>query len=321
MTQSLGGEGEGEGEKLLISEQKMKIKFTKMQALGNDYIYVDCFKSQDTEYVQNLSGIDLSDLAKKICHRNFGVGSDGLILIAAGKVYKFRMIFYNPDGSEAEMCGNGIRCFARYLYDHSLSKKKVEKIETKAGVIKTEIIKTGVVRQAHHIKVFLIKADIGKPILERKKIPMKGRGNLYINQELKLDGKKVKINSLSLGNPHTVIFVDEFGKDWKTIGAQVENHPIFPKRTNVEFVKILSPRNIRLKIWERGVGETQASGTGACAATVAGVLNNKLERKLKAEFDHGELQIEWNAVNDHLYMIGPAVETFSGVFEYESSPK
>jgi len=289
----------------------MKIKFTKMQALGNDYIYVDCFKSQDTEYVQNLSGIDLSDLAKKICHRHFGVGSDGLILIAPGKVCKFKMIFYNPDGSEAEMCGNGIRCFARYLYDHGLSKKKVEKIETKAGVIKTEIIKTG--------EVFLIKADIGKPILERKKIPMKGRGDVCINQELKLDGKKVRINSLSLGNPHTVIFVDEFGKDWKTIGSQVENHPIFPKRTNVEFVKILSPKNIRLKIWERGVGETLASGTGACAATVVGVLNNKLERKLKAEFDHGELQIEWNEKNDHLYMIGPVVETFSGTFNYIKS--
>jgi diaminopimelate epimerase len=223
------------------------------------------------------------------------------------------MIFYNPDGSEAEMCGNGIRCFARYLYDHGLSKNKVQKIETKAGVIKTEIIKTG--------EVFLIKADIGKPILEREKIPMKGRRILCINQELKLNGRKVRINSLSLGNPHTVIFVDDFGKDWKTIGAQVENHPIFPKRTNVEFVKILSPKNIRLKIWERGVGETKASGTGACAATVAGVLNHKLDRKVKAEFDHGELQIEWNTENDHLYMIGPAVETFSGVFEYEFSPK
>jgi diaminopimelate epimerase len=282
----------------------MKIKFTKMQALGNDYIYVECFK-------QNLSGIDLSDLAKKICHRNFGVGSDGLILIAPGKVCRFKMIFYNPDGSEAEMCGNGIRCFARYLYDHGLSKKKVQKIETKAGVIKTEIIKTG--------ELFLIKADIGKPILERKKIPMKGEGVFCINQELKLAGKKVRINSLSLGNPHTVIFVDEFGKDWKRVGSLVENHPIFPKRTNVEFVKILSPKKIRLKIWERGVGETKASGTGACAAIVAGVLNHKLERKVKAEFDYGELQIEWNAENGHLYMIGPAVETFSGTFNYIKS--
>jgi diaminopimelate epimerase len=305
----------------------MKIKFTKMQALGNDYIYVDSLK-------QNLSRIDLGDLAKKICHRHFGAGSDGLILIAPGKVCKFRMIFYNPDGSEAEMCGNGIRCFARYLYDHGLSKNKVQKIETRAGVIKTEIIKTGMVRpferlravsevepQAHHNKVFLIKADIGKPILERKKIPMKGKGIFCMNQELKLDGKKVRINSLSLGNPHTVIFVDKLGEDWKKIGSQVENHPIFPKRTNVEFVKILSPKKIQLKIWERGVGETKASGTGACAATVAGVLNNKLERKLKAGFDHGELQIEWNAENDHLYMTGPAVEVFSGIFDYLKTPK
>ena len=306
----------------------MKIKFTKMQALGNDYIYVDYFK-------QNLSGIDLNNLARKICDRHFGVGSDGLILIAPGKICKFRMIFHNPDGSEAEMCGNGIRCFARYLYDHGLSKKKVQNIETKAGVITTQIIKTGMVRQAHHIKEFLIKADIGKPILERKRIPMKDKGlvltfvpkdsvrgkarpegDICINQELKLNGRKVRINSLSLGNPHTVIFVDEFRNDWKEIGSLVENHPIFPKRTNVEFVKILNPKNIRLKIWERGVGETKASGTGACAATVAGVLNHKLDRRVKAEFDYGEIQIEWNEKDGHLYMIGPAVETFSGIFNY-----
>jgi diaminopimelate epimerase len=279
----------------------VKIIFTKMQALGNDYIYVDCFR-------QNLSGINLSDLAKKICHRHFGVGSDGLILVAPGKVCKFRMIFYNPDGSEAEMCGNGIRCFARYLYDQGLSKKKVQEIETKAGVIKTEIIKT--------TKDFLVKADIGKPILERKEIPMKGKGKFCINEELKLDGRKIRINSISLGNPHTVIFVGEFGKVWREIGSQVENHPIFPKRTNVEFVKILSPKSIRLKIWERGVGETKASGTGACAATVAGVLDKKLDRKVRAEFDYGELQIEWDGENDHLYMTGPAVETFSGTFNY-----
>ncbi len=279
----------------------MKIKFTKMQALGNDYIYVDCFK-------QNLSGINSSDLAKKISHRHFGVGSDGLILIAPGKVCKFRMIFYNPDGTEAEMCGNGIRCFARYLYDHGLSKRKIQNIETKAGVIETEITKAE--------KDFIIKADIGKPILERKKIPMKGKGDFCINQELKLNGQKVRINCISLGNPHTVIFVDEFEKNWKRIGSQVENHPIFPKRTNVEFTKILNRKSVRLKIWERGAGETLASGTGACAATVAGVMNNKLDRKVKAEFDHGKLQIEWDEENDRLFMIGPAVETFSGVFNY-----
>ena len=279
----------------------MKIKFTKMQALGNDYIYVDCFR-------QNLSGIEMGDLAKEICDRHFGVGSDGLILVAPGKTHRFRMIFYNPDGSEAEMCGNGIRCFARYLYDHGLSKRKTQEIETKAGVIKTQIIKTG--------DDFVVKADIGRPILERKKIPMKGKGDLCINQELKVNGKKVRINTISLGNPHTVILVNEFGKDWKKIGSLVENHPIFPRRTNVEFVKVLDRKNIRLKIWERGVGETLASGTGACAATVTGVLNNKLDPKVKAQFDHGELYVEWNEENDHLYMIGPAVEIFSGVFEY-----
>ncbi len=279
----------------------MKIKFTKMQALGNDYIYVDCFR-------QNLSRVNLSDLAKKISDRHFGVGSDGLILIAPGKVCKFRMIFYNPDGSEAEMCGNGIRCFVRYLYDRGLSKRKTQGIETKAGVIKTEIIKTS--------RDFIVKADIGRPILERKKIPMKGKGDLCINRELRINGKKVRINSISLGNPHTVIFVNEFGKDWKKIGSQVENHPIFPRRTNVEFVKIVNRKNIRLKIWERGVGETLASGTGACAATVTGVLNNKLDPKVKAQFDHGQLQIEWNEENDHLFMIGPAVEIFSGTFNY-----
>ena len=283
----------------------MKIKFTKMQALGNDYIYVDCFR-------QNLSRVNLSDLAKKICDRHFGVGSDGLILVAPGRTHRFRMIFYNPDGSEAEMCGNGIRCFARYLYDHGLSKRKVQNIETEAGVIRTEITKAE--------KDFVIKADIGRPILERKKIPMKGKGDLCINQELKLDGKKVRINTISLGNPHTVMFVNEFAKDWKKIGSQVENHPIFPRRTNVEFAKILDRKDIRLKIWERGVGETLASGTGACAATVAGVLNNKLDPKVKAEFDHGELYIEWNEENDHLYMIGPAVETYSGVFDYVPRP-
>ena len=282
----------------------MKIKFTKMQALGNDYIYVDCLK-------QNLAGINLNDLAKKICHRHFGVGSDGLILIAPGKVWKFRMVFYNPDGSEAEMCGNGIRCFARYLYDHGLSKRKIQNIETKAGIIKTHIIKTG--------RDFVVKADIGRPILERRKIPMKGRGDRCISRELKFDGKKVRINCVSLGNPHTVIFVNEFGKDWQKIGSQVEKHPIFPRRTNVEFAKILDRKNIRLKIWERGVGETLASGTGACAATVAGVLNNKLDPKVRAKFDHGELLVEWNEENDHLFMIGPAVEIFSGIFDYIKS--
>jgi diaminopimelate epimerase len=280
----------------------MNIKFTKMQALGNDYIYIDGFK-------QKLNRLDLSDLAVKICDRHFGVGSDGLILVARGKSHRFRMIFYNPDGSEAEMCGNGIRCFARFLYEEGLSKSRIQEIETKAGIIHTEILRTE--------DSFLICTDIGKPILERNKIPVRGKGKACIHENLYLDGRKVGITSLSLGNPHTLIFVKEFDPDWREIGQQVENHPNFPRRTNVEFVKVLNRRKIQLKIWERGVGETLASGTGASAATVAGVLNNKLDRNVTAIFDKGKLMIEWKRENDHLYITGPAISVFSGSYSYK----
>ncbi len=279
----------------------MKIKFTKMHALGNDYIYVDCFK-------QKLNKADLPELAKKICDRHFGVGSDGLILVVPGKSHKFRMVFYNPDGSEAEMCGNGIRCFARFLYDQGLSKSRVQDIETKAGIIHTEIIKPG--------QTFMIRTDIGKPILEREKIPVKGKGKFCINESLKMNGRKVQFTSMSLGNPHTLVFVKEFEPNWKEIGKAVENHPIFPRRTNVEFAKILSRSRIQMKIWERGVGETLASGTGASAATVAGVLKRKLERKVTAFFDNGKLGIEWREQDDHLYITGPAIRVFDGMYDY-----
>ncbi len=279
----------------------MKIKFTKLQALGNDYLYVDDFRNK-------LPRTILSDLAIKICDRHFGVGADGLILVVPGRNHRFRMVFYNPDGTEAEMCGNGIRCFARFLYEQGLSQSRLQMIETKAGVIHTEIKKTG--------EDFLIRADIGKPILKRKRIPVKGRGEFCINQKLKLKGRSVKITSISLGNPHTVIFVRQFSPQWRRIGEMVENHPAFPRRTNVEFAKILSPEKIRMKIWERGAGETLASGTGASAATVAGVLAGKLNRRITAVFDKGELVIEWSEKNEHLYMTGPASFVFSGVFNY-----
>lgn len=279
----------------------MKIEFTKLQALGNDYLYVDCHKHK-------LSKAILPDLAMKMCDRHFGVGADGLILVTSGKAHKFRMLFYNPDGTEAEMCGNGIRCFARFVYEHGLSRSKVQSIETKAGVINTEIIETG--------DDFMIRADIGKPILERKKIPMKGRGRFCIDERLKLGRRNVLITCVSVGNPHTLIFVREFSPEWREIGKQVENHSLFPRRTNVEFVKILSPKRMRLKIWERGVGETLASGTGASAATVAGVLARKLHRKVTALFDRGELLIEWNDKDGHLYMTGPATKVFWGTYDF-----
>jgi diaminopimelate epimerase len=284
-----------------FQELEMKIRFTKLQALGNDYLYVDDFKHR-------IARRTLPDLAREICNRHFGVGADGLILIAPGKRHKFRMVFYNPDGTEAEMCGNGIRCFARFLYQQGLSRNKYQSIETKAGVIKTELMKKS--------NEFMVKADIGKPILERNRIPIKGRGKFCIDESLKLDGKTVRITCVSLGNPHTLIFVKEFSPRWRKIGEMVENHPLFPRRTNVEFVKVLSPGKIRLKIWERGAGETLASGTGASAATVAGVLTGKLKRKVKAFFDEGSLSIEWRERDDHLFMTGPAVRVFSGEYDY-----
>ncbi len=272
-----------------------------MQALGNDYLYVDCFK-------QKLSKALLPDLAKKICDRHFGVGADGLILVKPGRTNKFRMVFYNPDGTEAEMCGNGIRCFARFLYEHGLSKRRRQEVETKAGTIQTEILTTD--------RDFLIRADIGRPILEREKIPVKGNRRFCIDETLNLGGQKLKVTSLSLGNPHTVIFVKEFDPRWQEIGRMVERDPLFPRRTNVEFVKVLSPKKIRLKIWERGVGVTLASGTGASAATVAGVLAQKLNRKVTALFDRGDLKIEWDLKDDHLYITGPATSVFSGIYDY-----
>jgi diaminopimelate epimerase len=281
----------------------MKIRFTKMQALGNDYLYVDCFR-------QSLAGVDLSELARRICDRHFGVGADGLILVSPGRRHRFRMIFYNPDGTEAEMCGNGIRCFARFLHDSHLSRARRQKIETKAGVIKTEIVRAA-------DQDFLVRADIGKPILDRRKIPVKGKGRFCIGEKLKLKRGSVKITSISLGNPHTVILVKEFSPRWREIGRMVENHPAFPRKTNVEFARILNPGRIKLKIWERAAGETLASGTGASAATVAGVLAGKLNRRVKASFDNrGELLIEWNEENDRLYMTGPATSVFSGVYAY-----
>ncbi|UCB51753.1 MAG: diaminopimelate epimerase [Candidatus Zixiibacteriota bacterium] len=282
----------------------MKIKFTKMQALGNDYLYVDCFK-------QRLAGVNLSRLAEEICDRHFGVGADGLILVSPGRTHRFRMIFYNPDGTEAEMCGNGIRCFARFVYDTGLSRARKQSIETKAGIIRTEIVEAA-------DDDFLIRADIGKPILDRKKIPVKGRGRFCIGERLKLKRGSVKITSISLGNPHTVILVKEFNPRWREIGRMVENHSAFPRRTNVEFAKVLSPNRIGLKIWERGAGETLASGTGASAATVAGVLAQKLNRRVTALFDRGKLLIEWSEKDDHLYMTGPATSVFSGIYDYRA---
>jgi len=280
----------------------MKIKFTKLQALGNDYIYIDSFR-------QNLADLNLRDLARKITNRHFGVGGDGLIIIRKGRKAPFRMEFYNPDGTPAQMCGNGVRCFARYLYEHGLCRKKEVEIETKGPIIRAEFLKSK--------GELTIRIDMGEPILERKKIPVSGIGKFCINEEIKVQDRKIKITCVSMGNPHTLIFVDRFEDDWQKIGSLVEKHTIFPEKTNVEFVKVLNRKKIQLRVWERSAGETMASGTGASAALVACVLNNKTEREVLAYFQAGCLKVNWDEKSNHIYVIGPTEEVFSGVYEYK----
>lgn len=279
----------------------MKIEFTKMHGLGNDYIFIDCIR-------QNLKGIDFKVLARKICHRNLGIGADGIILILKGQTHPFEIKIYNSDGTRAEMCGNGMRCFAQYLYENGFSKKRKQITETLAGPIETEIVKKN--------KDFLIKVNMGKPVLSCKKIPIKNNATFCVNENLKVNGKAFKFTAVSIGNPHAVIFVKEFDKDWQKWGKLIENHIRFPQKTNVEFVKVLDRKTIELKVWERGAGATLACGTGACAAIVAGVLNGKLERKVKALFTYGHLEIDWDKQKDSVFMIGPTEKICDGTYNY-----
>lgn len=280
----------------------MKIKFSKLQALGNDYIYVDCIK-------QDPRGVNLRKLSKSICDRHFGVGGDGLILILPGEKAKFKMEFYNPDGTKAEMCGNGVRCFARYLCQHGLSRKKKEWIETKKRLIQTEILNS-------HPENFQIRVDMGEPVLDRKKVPVKGDLKFCIQEKLKIGGKIFEITSLSMGNPHTVVLVKNFPKDWQKVGALIENHPMFPQKTNVEFAKVLNPKKIELRVWERAAGETLASGTGACAALVTTFFKGKTNRKAEVIFPKGILKVEWDEFTNHLFVTGPTYEVFSGIYYF-----
>ena len=278
----------------------MKIEFSKLQALGNDYIYIDCFK-------HNLKKINLKKLSRRICDRHFGVGGDGLILILPGTKAKFKMGFFNPDGSKAEMCGNGVRCFARFLYQHKLSRRKKEWIETKNRLIQTEILNSDP-------KNFQIRVDMGEPVLDRKKIPVKGDLKFCIQEKLKIEGRVFEITSLSMGNPHTVVLVRNFPKGWQRIGSLIENHPMFPQKTNVEFAKVLDPGKIELRVWERAAGETLASGTGACASLVTAFFKGKTNRKAQVIFPHGKLKTEWDDFTNHLFVTGPTYEVFTGIY-------
>ena len=280
------------------------IKFTKMHGLGNDYVYIDCI-NQDIYNEQNL--------AKFISNRNFGVGSDGLILIKESNVADFRMQMFNSDGTEAEMCGNGIRCIGKFIYEKGLSKKNILKIETLAGIKK-------LILNIKNEKVESVKVDMGEPILESKNIPVKGakcfksKDNIsFYKLTLPVDKDIKELTCVSMGNPHAVEYVSDVNTiEIEKIGKTIEFDSHFPSRVNVEFIEIIDDENIKMRVWERGTGETLACGTGACASAVSSFLNGYTKRNVTVELLGGKLEIEWNKENNHVYMTGPAKTVFDG---------
>jgi len=275
------------------------MKFTKMHGAGNDYVYVNCF----AETVDNPT-----EVAIKVSNRNFGIGSDGLILIMPSDKADVRMRMFNSDGSESEMCGNGIRCVAKYAYDHGIVGKKEITAETGAGILTLQLF-TG-----SDNKVDRVRVNMGKPRLTKQEIPMLGEpvDARTVAQPLNIMHTVFSITCVSMGNPHCVIFVDDVEHfQVEKYGPLIENHDIFPRRTNVEFVQIISRSEVRQRTWERGAGETLACGTGASAVCVAGVLNGLTDKKILNHLSGGDLELEW-AEDGHLYMTGPATEVFSG---------
>ena len=270
------------------------IKFTKMEGLGNDYVYMDAINQK----IENRS-----ELARFVSNRNFGIGSDGLILIEKSEVADFKMTMFNSDGSQAEMCGNGIRCVAKFVYDKGMTDKTTLKIETLAGIKILELnVEDG--------KVKTVRVDMGDPILEAKKIPVVSTEKPVKNLVLKAKDREFKFTCVSMGNPHAITIVEDTSKfDVKKYG---EVNKAFPRRTNVEFVQIIDRNTIKMRVWERGAGETLACGTGACATAVACNLNGLTDRKVTIELLGGNLEIEWNKENNHVYMTGPATTVFEG---------
>jgi len=276
-----------------------EIKFWKMHGLGNDYILID---NRDGK----LDGKDLGEVAKNLCRRRFSVGADGLLLLYDSSVADVKMRIFNADGSEAEMCGNGIRCLAKYCFENNVTDKTELRIETLAGIKTVWLnVEDGTVRS--------VTVDMGSPILERRMIPMAGEGKC-IDEELEVEGEKFKITCLSVGNPHCVIFMDNVDAfPVEKIGPKIENHPAFPNRTNVEFAQLIRNNEMKIRVWERGVGETLACGTGACAAVVAANLTGKASGKCIVHLRGGDLNIEY--MNNRILMRGAAEKSFEGILD------
>lgn len=274
------------------------MKFTKMQGCGNDYVYVNGM----TEIVENKK-----EAVPFLSDRHFGIGGDGVIFINKGEKADFEMEMYNADGSRSQMCGNGIRCVGKFVYDKGLTDKTEITVES-FGAVKYLSLTVG-----EDNKVSKVKVDMDEPELTAAKVPVKSHMEQAIKMPVEINGNTYEITCVSMGNPHAVIFVDEITDDMVWVdGKALEIHDCFPERANIEFVQVLSPNHIRMRVWERGSGETFACGTGSCACVVAGVLNGLTERKVTVSLLGGDLEIEWNEENNRVYMTGPAVTVFEG---------
>lgn len=274
-----------------------KLQFTKMQGLGNDYVYVDCTKKK----LENAS-----EIAVKVSDRHFGIGSDGVILINASDVADFEMEMYNADGSRGEMCGNGIRCVAKYVYDYGLTDQTHISVETLGGIKYLDLtVEDGRVRQ--------VRVDMGKPKLLPSEVPVIADGDTVIDMPIEVDGTEYRMTAVGMGNPHTVVFMEDVdGLEIEQIGPKFEYHSCFPNRVNTEFVKVLDRNTVKMRVWERGSGETLACGTGACAVAVACILNGLTEETVTVRLLGGDLLIEWDREADKVYMTGPAEVVFDG---------
>lgn len=273
------------------------MRFTKMHGLGNDYVYVNCFE----ERIANPS-----ETARYVSDRHFGVGSDGLIMINPSEAADFEMEMYNADGSRGEMCGNGIRCVAKYVYDYGLTDKTSISVETLGGIKYLDLtVEDG--------KAVLVKVDMGTPILDSGQIPIVSGGDAVIDEPVVVDGTEYRMTGVSMGNPHAVIYVDDLGGlDMEEVGPKFENHERFPKRINTEFAHVIDRTTVEMRVWERGTGETLACGTGACAVAVASILNGYTEDEVTVKLLGGDLLIRWDRESDKVYMTGPATVVYDG---------
>ncbi len=282
----------------------MELKFYKMEGLGNDFVILDDREGKIQSFIV------YPELAQKLCSRHFGIGADGIILILNADNHDIKFRIYNSDGSQAQMCGNGMRCFARLLYEKGILNQTTMRVDTKAGTVIPELI----LNEGNQVDS--VKVDMGEPILKPSDIPFISDEDQVIEEPLQVDDRAYKITAVSMGNPHAVIFVDDLSKiDIKQIGPKIETHERFPEKTNVEFIEVVTPNELKMKVWERGAGITLACGTGACASLVAANLTGRADEKAIVHLDGGDLEIYWNKETNHIFKSGSATMVFEGVIQ------